>query len=530
MGFLTASRLNKMKNSFREGDYEKAVIYADKLNPSEIRTTYDLSMMSDVYMQTNRLGASKRVLTEMYKRNKSIRVCKQLVELNIKLKNIKQAIRYVKEIHQFDPEDYDRFIYQYQIGKMLNQSDEYLIECLKKVKESDYIDKWALEIAKLFYKAGYISECEKECQNIKLWFPDTEYAVKADMLLSACKAGVSYEQSVGTKDEAALTEEYFEEEYESDEIGEEYFGEEISEEKLSDTDYSEEGYAEEEFFEADYSEDEGSDEEEFEFEYAVDDNANIDEEFTLELSEDVFEESGDEASEDEGIDELYEFSGEETLEAVTEEVAVTLMSEEPEEAFEEAEEAIKNTFEEAPEEEFEEEVAAAEEELFEDADEDYFGEGGYEFEEDEDEPEYTEDGFEAIDFSAINYEELRRKSDIDRIIADEEQKANAFDSKVESEESPESEDDFDNYSMRMGGGMPSMTEISSEEDVFFNISDSVKSIMDNDEPEPEEEDIATTLVNDSLTNEVMSALLEQERRGFGGEDAVDESIRKMLEE
>lgn len=460
MGFLTASRLNKMKNSFREGDYEKAVVYADKLNPSEIRTTYDLSMMSDVYMQTNRLGASKRVLTVMYNRNKSIRVCKQLVELNIKLKNIKQAIKYVKEIHQFDPEDYDRFIYQYQIGKMLNQSDEYLIECLKKVKESDYIDKWALELAKLFYKAGYITECEKECQNIKLWFPDTDYAAKADMLLRACKAGVSYEQTVGSKPtEAELPEEeYFEEEYDTGEIGEEYFGEDISEEGFSEEEFSEDEHLGEEYLEEDYvddcldeeaSEGEYFEEDEAELDYE-EENVIVDEEFSLELSDEIFEE-GDEEYCAEGVDELYEFSDENALDDEETEVAVTFIPDETEEI--------------------------------------------------QDEPEYTEDGFEAIDFSAINYEELRRKSDIDLFIAEEEQKESIIE--------PEDDD---------------------EDEVFFDISDSVKSIMENDEPEMEEENFATTLVNDSLTNEVMSALLKHEMSEFGSEDAVDESILKMLDE
>ncbi len=483
MGFLTASRLNKMKNSFREGDYEKAVMYADKLNPSEIRTTYDLSMMSDVYMQTNRLAASKRVLAEMYKRNKSIRVCKQLVELNIKLKNVKQAIRYVKEIHQFDPEDYDRFIYQYQIGKMLNQSDEYLIACLDKVKESDYIDKWALELAKLYYKAGYMAECEKECQNIKLWFPDTEYANKADMLLRACKAGVGFEQSVGTKLEPVQSaEEYFEEEYENDENGEEYFDEDYSEEEFVEEEYSEE-FVEEEAVTEYIEETEDDSEEKVEEE-------NQEEEFTLELSDELFE---DEDETD--PDELIEFDFEEDAGSPSEEVAV---------ALEESEEA-------------------------EYSDEEYFGEGGYEFEEDE-EPELTEDGFEAIDFSSINFEELRRKNDIDRIIAEEEQKEDKFDLEDAIEESTEPDDAFEEFGARLDGRVPAMTEISADEEVFFDISDSVKEIMDNDETNKQEEDFATTLVNDSLTNEVMSALLEQENHGFESEDAVDESIRKMLEE
>lgn len=414
MGFFTASRLNKMKQNFRDGNLEKALVYADKINPSEIRTTYDLSMMADIYTMAERFGAARRVYGEMYKRNKTIRVCKQLIALNIKMKNFKQAIQYVKDLNAMDSEDYERFIYQYQIGKALNQPEQYLIECLKKVKEADYIAQWALELAKLFFKVGSVNECVTECQNIKLWFPDTDYAAKADMLLKACNSGVTYEESVAVKVEEPAAEEVVET---------------VSQEE--------------------YSEETGFDEAEYE-------NAAF-EQAEYEEAESEYQES-----------EYGDFEETASEEYDTEEI-------ESEEYYEESDENEEEYFEDELGEEFVEEL----QEDFEEAD------------------EYYEEEFGS--------EEL-------------------------SEEAAE-EDDFRSYDVRNFDSEPSMTEISADEDVFFNISDSVKDIMADDTYEEPKEDIATTLVNDSLTNDVISALLEQEKNGSAGDkDAVDESILRMIDE
>ncbi|MGN0164880.1 MAG: tetratricopeptide repeat protein [Lachnospiraceae bacterium] len=379
MGFFTASRLNKMKSSFRDGDLDKAVVFAEKINPSEIRTTYDLSMMADIYMAAGRLGAARRVYGEMYKRNKTIRVCKQLIDLNIKLKNLKQAVFYLKELNAMDSEDYERFIYQYQLGKALNQPDEYLIECLKKVREADYIAKWAMELAKLFFKVGSNDECVTECQNIKLWFPDTDYAYKADMLLRACNSGTTYADAVSEAVNTAQTESVEEEFAEEESVEEEFAEEESEEEEFTEEEFTEEEFAEEESFE---------------------------EAAALESEEPYFKDDSDE--------EVYP-------------------DEEPEE-----------------------------------------------------------------DQAPVRSYDMRRNI----------------------EESP------------------AMTEISTDEsdEIFFNISDSVKDIMESEKnekssPEPEREDIATTLINDSLTAEVMEALRKLERQeATGDKDAVDESILKMIDE
>ena len=45
-----------------------------------------------------------------------------------------------------------------------------MIESLQKLKEYAYIEKWAYELAKLYYKAGMEKECIQECSDLILWF------------------------------------------------------------------------------------------------------------------------------------------------------------------------------------------------------------------------------------------------------------------------------------------------------------------------------------------------------------------------
>lgn len=439
MRFFTASRLNKMKNCFRNGDYDKALVLADKISPAEIRTAYDLSMMADIYMAAKRYGAARRVFAEMYKRNKTVRVCKQLIALNIKLKSVKQAIIYLKELGELDNEDYERFIFQYQIGKMLGQPDEYLIECLKKVREADYIDKWALELAKLFYKAGRTNECIKECQNIKLWFPDTEFSYGAELLLGACRAGVSYEDTV-----------------------ENYKYETVS--KLADDEEFEEDYSD------NYEEDAAYNEAGSYDENSYDDEDDEIEDYELEL--DSLEENNNEefVNDEAESGELESYS--ESLERKQDDFDLGFI------------EDAKT------EDDFEDESIALLERSVEGK---AYGSGTF------DDRSYARRKYDSAAMTEISADD---EAEISAAVSD----------------SQIIEDEF-------------------EADILPGLSDSVMTIMDEDSeknspvPENKKADIATTLVNDSLTNEVINALFAQEKNGYVGErDAVDESILKMLEE
>lgn len=489
MGFFTASRLNKMKTCFRNGDYEKAIALADKINPTEIRTAYDLSMMADIYMAAKRYGAARRVFAEIYKRNKTVRVCKQLISLNIKLKNVRQAIVYLKELNALDNEDYERFIFQYQIGKMLNQPDEYLIECLKKVREADYIDKWALELAKLFYKTGRFAECIKECQNIKLWFPDTDFSAKADILIGACRSGVSYEESVESM-RAQKAERLAKEAAEKQEPAEasNNGADDAYEDGNSEYDGEDAGF--------DGQPDDG-DEFEEEAENGYDEKLETEDGEDYEYAEPDDEEDYAYAEPDDEEDYVY-------AEPDDEEDYAYAVSDDGESVYFDSEEDERDEAEESGN------VNGGK------ASESFDGFGSIErLEKSAEGKKYGSGTFDDRSYGRRKYDSAA----MTEISADD-----AAEISAASEYAPE---EIEERLRRQS--------YENENDVSMELSDSIKTIMQEDAADRNAEDInddiATTLINDSLTGEVISALLEQEKNGISKDhDAVDESILKMIDE
>ena len=51
------------------------------------------------------------------------------------------------------------------------------------MKEEDYVEEWAYELAKLYQRAGREEECRRECEDIKLWFGEGEIVERAQALL-----------------------------------------------------------------------------------------------------------------------------------------------------------------------------------------------------------------------------------------------------------------------------------------------------------------------------------------------------------
>ncbi|MDD6101650.1 MAG: hypothetical protein PUB67_00890 [Clostridiales bacterium] len=502
MGFILSSKLEKMKTAFRVGNYEKALMYAEKIKLDDVHTAYDLSMMAEVYNVNSRFKEAKDIYIEMYKRNKSVGTCKEAIKSCIKTKCVKQAVFYIKELASLDADDYERYIYQYQVGRILKQPDEYLIACLKKVREADYIDIWAMELAKLYFKNDMTEECIAECHNIKLWFPDTKYNDKADILIDACKTGKSIAEAAklmklvdgktaGTADEEKKQADIEDESF--DDAPDEaacFAGEDSCEEEEagdyreeSEDDYEEEG--------ADYCEEPEDDYEEEGADYREEPEGDYD-------SDEAYQ---DEYDENEADDELYEdtYFEDEDGEMYDGEYAS-----EPE--YDESDEYDEDDCEMTPEEFLRYKQSKEASPVMQEITADYSSDNE-QFSDDEDISEDYED----------DEDELRLREEYYRRLAQKEAPAD--------EEADTSR-----------AKAPAMEEISlndEENEYFFDISGTVQNIMkeEKDEaPVAEKEDIAVTLINDSLTADVLKALLEQEEHGIGDVDFVDESVLKMISE
>ena len=56
---------------------------------------------------------------------------------------------------------------------------EQQIDALESFKKAEYVEEWAYELAKLYERAGKITECLEECDDLILWFSEGKYVYQA---------------------------------------------------------------------------------------------------------------------------------------------------------------------------------------------------------------------------------------------------------------------------------------------------------------------------------------------------------------
>ena len=187
MLLTTPAKVKAIKTLVREKNYDEALEIAEKINPAKVASVYDLSVIAEVYMKKGRLDDAKELYVEMYGRNKTHKVMTGLIEICLKLKEPKEAEQYLREFRRMEPDNPERLVYRYRVDSMLGKEPEFLIKSLAKLKNEEYTDVWALELAKAYYKDNDWEACAKECHQILKYFPDSEVAQKARVLLDACE-------------------------------------------------------------------------------------------------------------------------------------------------------------------------------------------------------------------------------------------------------------------------------------------------------------------------------------------------------
>ena len=175
-------RLEQMKENIRAGKNEEALKLADCLDPASVRSNSDLTIMSDLYLESGMLAKAGSCLDELYARKKTRSILMQLINLSVRLKKVEEAEKYYREFKAMAPDDFYNYIFRYSIDKIKGRNYDTLIEHLEKLKATEYIDSWAYELAKLYHKAGRKDDCIRECDDIVIWFGDGEYVDRAKAL------------------------------------------------------------------------------------------------------------------------------------------------------------------------------------------------------------------------------------------------------------------------------------------------------------------------------------------------------------
>lgn len=95
------------------------------------------------------------------------------------MKNFDEAKDYYQEFVEIAPHDNLKYVLKYEICKAQGANIETLIGILEELKEQEYTEEWAFELACLYHKAGMADKCVEACDELVLWFGEGPYVERA---------------------------------------------------------------------------------------------------------------------------------------------------------------------------------------------------------------------------------------------------------------------------------------------------------------------------------------------------------------
>lgn len=182
-----AIRIAQIHHLVDERKYKKALAVIQTLDMHQVRSLSDLKVFAEVYTKTEQYDAAKATYLRIYRRSRTKRVLYRLIYLSIRTNALNDAESYYQEFVRMNPNVRDSLILRYRIDKASGAPIGQLIEILQQLKQEEYIEEWAYELAKLYHRAGRKEECIEECEDILLWFGTGEIVQRAKILIDHLK-------------------------------------------------------------------------------------------------------------------------------------------------------------------------------------------------------------------------------------------------------------------------------------------------------------------------------------------------------
>ena len=173
-------KLDQMKSLTAEGKYEEAAEIADTINWRKIKNINALVKVGEIYEKVGRYDESKDVLLTAYDKSPIGRmIIYRLAEVAVRTKSFDEAKEYYQEFVEIAPHDNLKYVLKYEISKAQGADIGTLIGILEELKEQEYSEEWAYELAYLYHKAGMSEKCIDACDELILWFGVGPYVVRA---------------------------------------------------------------------------------------------------------------------------------------------------------------------------------------------------------------------------------------------------------------------------------------------------------------------------------------------------------------
>ncbi|MCM1283544.1 MAG: hypothetical protein NC180_00405 [Muribaculaceae bacterium] len=173
-------KLDQMKSLIADEKYQEAAEIADSVNWNKVKNPTALLRAGEIYEKVERYEDSRNVLLMAYDRSPIGRaIIYRLAEVAVRLRDFQAAQQYYDEFVEIAPHDNLKYVLSYDIRKAQGAPHRELIPILEELKEQEYTEEWAYELAYLYHKAGMSEKCIDACDELILWFGDGPYVERA---------------------------------------------------------------------------------------------------------------------------------------------------------------------------------------------------------------------------------------------------------------------------------------------------------------------------------------------------------------
>lgn len=173
-------KLDEIETLAGQKNYAAAAQIADGINWRKVRNVNSLMLVGEVYQQNGRYEDSKELFLMAYDRSPiGKKIIYRLAEIAIEAKQFDEAQEYYDEFVEIAPHDTLKYILRYHLSRAKGEPITEQIAILSELKEQEYTEEWAFELAYLYHQAGMIDKCIEACDELILWFGDGPYVEKA---------------------------------------------------------------------------------------------------------------------------------------------------------------------------------------------------------------------------------------------------------------------------------------------------------------------------------------------------------------
>lgn len=174
------TKYDEIKQLIKEGRTDEALDIVESTNWRKVHNVNALVKASDVCEEAGRLEEARELLYMAHDRSPIGRmIIYHLAILCVKLGDLDEAKEFYDEFVEIAPHDSLKYIIKYQINKAKGADYTTLIGILEELKEHDFLEEWAYELAYLYHKTMQVDKCIDLCDEIILWFGDGPYVERA---------------------------------------------------------------------------------------------------------------------------------------------------------------------------------------------------------------------------------------------------------------------------------------------------------------------------------------------------------------